>query len=133
MKKQTILPFVLAICLFFISSLACSKSGEIMMSADATQQAQEENEVNLTPEEEVNTDIEISGPQPGETVYLTGKAYLISIVDEPGSIHIIASQQKGVEVTIIKIVEHEGEFWYFVDTPTGEGWVSAENITTEKK
>jgi hypothetical protein len=43
----------------------------------------------------------------------------------------IAGQERGVEVTIIEIAEHEGEWWYKIDAPTGEGWVPAENITAD--
>jgi len=71
------------------------------------------------------------GPQPGDTVYLTGKGFLINLVDEPGSKHIIANQERGAAVTILEVVEHEGQLWYHIDAPTGQGWVSADNITTE--
>lgn len=70
--------------------------------------------------------------QVGDVVYLTGKGYLINLVDEPGSMHMIAGQERGREVLIVKIAEHEGKTWYKIDAPTGEGWVPAENITTEQ-
>jgi len=71
------------------------------------------------------------GPQPGETVYLTGKSFLINLVDEPGSKRIIANQERGAAVTILEVVEHEGQLWYRIDAPTGQGWVPADNISTE--
>ncbi|OQY21322.1 MAG: hypothetical protein B6I34_07515 [Anaerolineaceae bacterium 4572_32.1] len=73
-----------------------------------------------------------TGPQVGDKVYLTGKGYLISIAPEPGSMKMIAGQERGVEVTIIDVADVEGETWYKIDAPTGEGWIPAENITTEK-
>lgn len=72
-----------------------------------------------------------SGPKEGDTVYLTAKQYMVSLVPEPGAVRIIAQQERGTPVTIVSITEHEGELWYLIDAPTGEGWVSAENITTE--
>lgn len=73
-----------------------------------------------------------AGPQVGDKVYLTGRGYLINIVAEPGSMRMIAGQERGVEVTILEIADVEGDTWYKIDAPTGEGWVPAENITTEK-
>lgn len=72
------------------------------------------------------------GPQVGDTVYLTGQGYLISLVAEPGAMRMIAGQERGTEVVIVDIVDHEGKAWYRIDAPTGEGWVPAENIATEK-
>ena len=41
------------------------------------------------------------------------------------------TQEKGVQVEILNVTEYEGEKWYLIDAPTGEGWVPAENILTE--
>jgi hypothetical protein len=71
-------------------------------------------------------------PQVGDTVYLTGKSYLISLVAEPGAMRMIAGQERGTQVVIVEMADHEGETWYRIDAPTGEGWVKAENIATEK-
>jgi hypothetical protein len=71
------------------------------------------------------------GPQIGDTVMLVGTGYLITLVDAPGATRMQAVQERGVEVTILNIGEHEGELWYHIDAPTGEGWVQAENISTE--
>lgn len=70
------------------------------------------------------------GPQPGDQVYLTGVGFLINLLAEPGGF-IRAGQEKGTEVTILEVVEFEGDTWYLIDAPTGEGWVPSENITTE--
>ncbi|MFZ5917126.1 MAG: hypothetical protein ACOYZ7_09350 [Chloroflexota bacterium] len=72
------------------------------------------------------------GPQVGDTVYLTGKAYLINIVSEPGSTRMLANQERGVAVVILDSTDVGGETWYKIDAPAGEGWVKAENISTEK-
>lgn len=72
-----------------------------------------------------------SGPQPGDTVYLTGQGFLINLVEEPGSLRFIANQERGAEVVILEVTQLDGAAWYLVDAPTGEGWVPAENITTE--
>lgn len=67
----------------------------------------------------------------GQTAYLTGKGYLINIVEEPGSLTIIANQERGVEVEVLKKVEEGGKSWYLIDAPTGQGWVVEDNLTLE--
>lgn len=74
---------------------------------------------------------EPTGPQPGDEVYLTGRAYLINIYSEPGSRSIMVNQERGVKVTILEVTELEGALWYKIDAPAGDGWVAADNITTE--
>ena len=73
-----------------------------------------------------------AGPQIGDTVLLTGKSYLITLVEAPGATKMKAVQERGVEVTILNLEDLEGETWYYVDAPTGEGWVKAENISVEE-
>jgi hypothetical protein len=67
----------------------------------------------------------------GETAYLIGKGYLINIVEEPGSMKIIANQERGVEVEVLKKVVEGGKSWYLIDAPTGQGWVVQDNLTLE--
>jgi len=71
------------------------------------------------------------GPQTGDKVWLTARSYLANLMDGPCSTHMVAVQERGVEVTILDAVECEDQAWYMIDAPTGEGWVPAENITTE--
>ncbi len=71
------------------------------------------------------------GPQPGDTAYLTGKGYLINLMESAGSKRIVAGQERGVEVTILEIVRVEDTLWYKIEAPTGVGWVPKENITSE--
>jgi hypothetical protein len=139
MQKQTSASIVTlwAIGLLLLASLACAQAGEIMTPAEATALAEAtRNPIRPTPtpmaageSEEASTP---EGPQIDDTVYLTGKSFLISLLSEPGSRRMIAGQERGAKVTIIEIIEHEGELWYKIDAPTGEGWVPAENITTEQ-
>lgn len=74
---------------------------------------------------------EAQGPQPGDTVYLVGKSYLINIVANPGDVRMIANQERGAQVILLEVGEYEGETWYKIDAPAAEGWVAAENISTE--
>ena len=79
-----------------------------------------EGEAEATPE----------GPQPGDGVYLVGKSYLVNFLDAPGG-KIIAGQERGAAVTIMEVAQVEGDTWYKVDAPAGQGWVPSANITTE--
>jgi hypothetical protein len=67
---------------------------------------------------------------PGDSAYLTGVGFLVTFLSELGG-RIVAGQERGTEVTILEVTTHEGETWYLIDAPTGQGWVPADNITTE--
>jgi hypothetical protein len=72
-----------------------------------------------------------SGPAVGDTVTLTSNGFLINLLREPNG-NIVAVQERGAQVTILDVFEaDDGALWYFIDAPTGEGWVPAENITEE--
>jgi len=117
-----------------LASLACAQAGEILTPAEATARAEAtQNPVRptATPGAIEEGSSAPEGPQVGDAVYLTGRGFLISLVSEPGATRMIAGQERGVEVTIIEIAEHEGDLWYKIDAPTGEGWVPAENITAD--
>jgi hypothetical protein len=87
------------------------------------------SEANIEPIEQ-EEEAAAEGPQVGDTVYLTGRLFLVNLYNQPGGI-IAAGQERGVTVTIVQIADHEGERWYLIDAPTGEWWAPAENITTE--
>ena len=70
--------------------------------------------------------------QPGTTVYTNSKGFLTNLVDEPGSIRMIAGQERGVAVTVLESAVLDGVNWYLVDTPTGQGWTAEENLILEK-
>ncbi|MCB9421507.1 MAG: SH3 domain-containing protein [Ardenticatenaceae bacterium] len=72
----------------------------------------------------------IEGPQPGDGVYLQGRSFLVNFLDVPNG-KIIAGQERGMAVTILQVAEVDGTVWYQIDAPAGQGWVPAENITTE--
>lgn len=125
MKKGTA-KFSLLLALFALlaSILACQQSGDIITEAEATARAMPTS----TP-----TSIVAEGSlESGTVAYLTGKSYLINLVDAPGSFHMIAGQERGVEVIVIQSTLHKDKIWYLVDAPTGEGWLPEENLTTEK-
>ena len=144
MTKQTSagIAALWVISLLFLASMACAQAGEILTPAEATARA----EATQNPPTPVTTPTEAGssagesaeqgpsipeGPQVGYTVYLIGTGLLIKLVAEPGATGMIANQERGAEVTIIEVTEHEGELWYKIDAPTGQGWVPAENITLE--
>jgi hypothetical protein len=74
---------------------------------------------------------ESSGPGEGDTVYLVSNGFLVNLLKEPNG-QIQAVQERGVAVVIEDVfVTDEGETWFLINAPTGEGWVSIENISEE--
>ena len=84
---------------------------------------------NLEPIEGAGTET-IEGPQPGDEAYLAGTSFLVNFLDAPDG-RIIAGQERGVAITILEVTQLDGVAWYHIEAPTGQGWVPAENITTE--
>jgi len=122
-KNRSLIPLVSLILILFISTLACSQSGRIITSAEATEMAR--------PTERPTTSA-AEGLQPGTVVYLTNKSFLVSIMSEPGGNRMIAGQERGAEVKILQSTTVEdGTIWYLIEAPTGQGWVPEDNITTE--
>jgi len=88
------------------------------------------SDANLEPAEEEAVEETIEGPQPGDDAFLAGKAFLVNLLDQPNG-KIIAGQERGTVITILQVVPYEGDIWYQIEAPTGQGWVPSENITTE--
>ena len=119
MRKQTAL--VIMVALLLLAALACQQAGEIVSEEDATRMAEEANQ--FVPVDSVDTE----GPQIGETVTLTGRSFLVNLLDAPGG-KISAGQERGAEAVIEEIAALEGELWYKVTAGTGSGWVREDNI-----
>ena len=122
LKHRSFILLAMFVSILFVSTLACSQSGRILTAAEATQTAQPTAVPTAVPQE---------GLQPGDTVYLTNKSLLVSLMSEPGGNRMIAGQERGVEVKIVQVANVEGVLWYLIDAPTGQGWVPEDNITTE--
>lgn len=92
-------------------------------------EAEEEGEAGE--EEVVGEDATLAGPTEGDTVYLVSTGFLVNLLSEPGG-RLQAVQERGVAVIILQRFEAEdGIFWYNIDAPTGQGWVSEDNISLE--
>jgi hypothetical protein len=116
--------------LLLLISLACAQAGEILTPAEATTRAQEAAQP-ARPTSTPGAEDEDAEFKVGDTVWLTAKRFLANLMDGPCSNHMIAVQERGTEVTILDVAECEDQTWYLIDAPTGEGWVPAENISTE--
>ena len=67
----------------------------------------------------------------GDTAYLISNGFLINMLKEPNGT-IQAVQERGAAVTILDVFQtDEGQTWYLIDAPTGEGWVPEENLNEE--
>ena len=122
MVKRSFILFMTLAVLLLASSLACAQSGRILTAAEATEMAQPTT---------VPTAEQQDGYQVGDTVYLTNRSFLVSLMDAPGSKKMIAGQERGVQVEILQATTVDGVLWYFIDAPTGKGWVPEQNLTTE--
>ncbi|HID34610.1 MAG TPA: hypothetical protein EYP25_08600 [Anaerolineae bacterium] len=134
-QRQNKFIFILLLIwgVLILVSAGCVK-GEVITPAEATARAKASRAVKIkktaTPggKTEAGGDVIPSGSQ----ATLIGKAYLINIYKEPGSTRIHVQQEKGVEVTIQDATKVNGETWYLIDAPAGQGWVKAENLEIEQ-
>ena len=123
LKNRSFILLAVFISVLFVSTLACSQSGRIITSAEATEMAKP----TAVPTAELQ-----EGFQVGDVVYLTNKSFLVSLMDAPGSKKMIAGQERGVQVEILQATTaDDGTLWYFIKAPTGQGWVPEDNITDE--
>lgn len=68
----------------------------------------------------------------GDTFTITGKLFLVNILEEPSPVgKIVGGVARGEIVTIVQVTQVDGTFWYQIDTSAGTGWVSEENILDE--
>jgi hypothetical protein len=67
----------------------------------------------------------------GDTPYLNGISYLVQLFDSPGSLMARIQQERGVMVEITMIEDLDGVSWYFVDSPAGQGWVTADSLSVD--
>ncbi len=129
-RNRTLLLLLIGLLLLF--TLAC-QTGEVLTPAEATARAREARSVKISNPlleggnggEKAPTD---KGPQPGDTVELIGKGYMINLYQEAGSNRINAQQERGTKVTIKDSLVLDGDIWYLIDAPTGLGWVKADNV-----
>lgn len=125
MKKENAkFTLLLVFVALLLATLACKQSGDIITSAEATQRA--------LPTPTSTPFVSENSLEIGTTVYLVGKGYLINLMEAPGSLRMIAGQERNTEVTISEASTYEGKIWYRINAPTGEGWVPEENVSTEK-
>jgi hypothetical protein len=114
------------------AGVACQK-GEVITPAEATARAKESRAVVIkktaTPGGKTNVGGDVIPV--GSKATLVGKAYLISIYKEAGATTILTQQEKGVEVEVQDITQVDGDTWYLIKAPAGQGWVKAENLQAE--
>jgi hypothetical protein len=104
-----------------------SQTGDGWLKAENLEPIEEEEEVTTEGESDSTT----SGPAAGDTVYLVSNSFLINLLREPNG-QIQAVQERGIQVVIEDVFETDaGETWYLINAPTGEGWVSTDNISLE--
>jgi len=120
--KRSFIFVLIFVSVLIMSTLACSRSGRILTSAEATEMAKP----TTVPTAELT-----EGFQVGDTVYLTNKSFLVNLMDGPGSNRMIAGQNRGAQVEILNAAIVDGTIWYFIKAPTGTGWVPEENVTAE--
>ena len=122
-KNNAKFVLLLIFVVLFLTMIACKQSGDIVTVAEATQRS--------LPTATATAFVSENSLEIGTTVYLTGQGYLINLLDAPGSFRMVGGQERGTEVTIVQSTTIEGEIWYLVSAPTGEGWLPEENVTTE--
>ncbi len=72
------------------------------------------------------------GLKVGDNFTITGKLFLVNILEEPSPVgKIVGGVARGEVVTIVQATQVDGKFWYQVETSAGTGWVSEENVLDE--
>ena len=70
----------------------------------------------------------------GDTFTITGKVFLVNLLEEPKTTgRVIGGVARGEVVTVVQATQVDGVFWYQVDTSSGVGWVTEENIQQEEE
>ena len=70
----------------------------------------------------------------GDTFTITGRVLLVNLLEEPKTIgRIIGGVARGEVVTVVQVTQVDGVFWYQVDTSSGVGWVTEENVQQEEE
>lgn len=70
----------------------------------------------------------------GDEFTITGKLFLVNILEEPSPVgRIIGGVARGEGVTVVQVTQIDGKFWYQVDTSAGSGWVSEDNVLDESE
>ena len=67
----------------------------------------------------------------GDTAYLTGPTEVVKLLVAPGNNLGSREGVAGSEVTILQSTVFEGDIWYRVQSPEGEGWVLPVNLSVE--
>ena len=69
--------------------------------------------------------------EPGNTAFLTSENETAKLLVAPGNNLGSSEIAVGTEVTILQSTDFQGEIWYKVRTPDGEGWVQPVNLSAE--
>lgn len=117
-REREVLASLMA--LLIIAGLACSGAGGMLTPNEATKRARRPEVVSA------GAGVEYSF-QAGDTALLIGRSLLVDVLSEPGGTT-KAAQERGTEVEVTDVVQSEREIWYEIDAPTGNGWVSADNL-----
>jgi hypothetical protein len=112
--------FLWFISLLLLAGLACAQAGEVLSPEEATARVQ--GAIEADTRTDVESDIAI-----GDVATLTGSSFLVNIFSEPGG-RIIAGQERGARVSVVRVVERDGDVWYQIEAPAGNGWVSARSL-----
>ena len=67
----------------------------------------------------------------GETVYLVGTGFMVTLVDQAGGNRMIATEPRGGAVEIVDKKVVAGVAWYKVDGTSQPGWVTSESLSRE--
>ena len=116
---------VLAIGLLVLASLACSQAGEILSPEEATARAIEAEKPDIVMTADVVGGVDFD---PGDEVEFAGAGYLVPLKKNPGDRSAYSHAGRGDLGVVLGSQAVDGEVWYQVDGPSGEGWVQAENL-----
>lgn len=107
------------ICVLLLAGVSC-ETGEILTPAEATARARQAAEAVSTAEAVERAEFQVN-----DTVELVSSGFLIPLREEPGQGNPFSFEGRGTKATVLASREVDGEIWYLVDVPAGQGWTPA--------
>jgi hypothetical protein len=125
MGKRNFAISLFVLIFLFLISIACQQSGEIISPAEATQRYESTQAAEAGDFVEI---LEGATYPVGSAVELTEQGLLVALYKDPSDNNPFSFATRGDQVEVVGSMEYEGEIWYKVTSPAGDGWLPETNL-----